>query len=59
MKLDGRPPKKFNRLYTVYGEEIKSLIEVEEDAIMLIAGDKNEFKGLKTEKLFQTEETAM
>ena len=50
--LDGAPPKTYNRLYSVYGEEVKSLIEIEEDVCMLIAGDKTSFKGLKTDKLF-------
>ena len=57
-RLDGAAPKTFNRLYSVYGEEIKSLIEIDEDVVMLIAGDKLTFKGLKTEMLFRDSETA-
>lgn len=41
-------PKRFNTLYTVYGEIVDSLIKIDEDACILIAGDKNTFKGLKT-----------
>ena len=57
-RLDGAASKSFNQLYSVYGEEIKSLIQVDEDVCMLIAGNKDGFQGLKTDKLFATEETA-
>ena len=40
-KLDGAAPKKFNTLYSIYGETIESLIQLDEDVCILIAGDKN------------------
>ena len=50
--LDGAAPKRFNTLYTVYGETIQSLIQIEEGTCIMIAGDKSQFIGLKTSKLF-------
>ena len=52
VQLDGAPPRVFNRLYSVYGQQINSLIEIEEDVCMMIAGDKGCFQGLKTSELF-------
>ena len=57
-KLDGAAPKRFEMLYTVYGQTVQSLIQIDEDCCMLIAGYKDQFKGLKTSQLFKTEETA-
>ena len=57
-RLDGAAPKRFTALYTVYGERINSLIQIDEDTVMLVAGNKEEFKGLKTERLFKNEEAA-
>ena len=44
---------------SIYGQEIRSLIEIDEDVCLLIAGDKKTFKGLKTDQLFKTEESAL
>ena len=57
-RLDGAAPKLFDQLYSVYGDEITSLIQIDEEVCILIAGNKDMFKGLKTTKLFATEETA-
>ena len=57
-QLDGAAPKRFNSLYTVYGDRITSLIQIDEDTCIMIAGDKNVFKGLKTEKIFKEREAA-
>ena len=43
MNLDGRNPKSFNQLYTLYGQEITSLLQIEEDATFMVAGKKGEF----------------
>ena len=57
-RLDGAAPKRFEMLYTVYGQTVQSLIQIDEDCCMLIAGYKDSFKGLKTNLLFKTEESA-
>ena len=57
-KLDGAAPKRFEMLYTVYGQTVQSLIQIDEECCMLIAGYKETFKGLKTSQLFKTEESA-
>ena len=46
-------------MMSIYGQEIRSLIEIDEDVCLLIAGDKKTFKGLKTDQLFKTEESAL
>ena len=56
--MDGAAPKIFNTLYTVYGETIQSLIQIDEEACILIAGDKNVFHGLKTSALFKHSDAA-
>lgn len=57
-RLNGAAPKRFTALYTVTGEKITSLINIDEDTCMLVAGHKDRFEGLKTEQLFQNEEAA-
>ena len=57
-RLDGAAPKRFEMLYTVYGQTVQSLIQIDEDCCILIAGYKDSFKGLKTTQLFRTEESA-
>lgn len=56
--LHGAAPKIFKRLYTIYGTEISSLLHIDEEVCMLIAGDKNSFRGLKTNLLFKSDESA-
>ena len=58
MSLDGRNPKSFNQLYTLYGEEITSLLQIEEDVRFMVAGKKGEFEGLHINKLFEKDEEA-
>ena len=57
-ELKGAAPKRFNTLYNVYGEAITSLIQIDEDTSILVAGDKHLFNGLKTNDLLKTEEAA-
>ena len=58
-KLNGQAPKKFNRLYDIYGNQIKSLLMVNEDVSFLVAGKKTEpFQGLRTNNLFSNAEDA-
>lgn len=57
-RLNGAAPKVFNTLYTIYGQTIQSLIQIDEDACILIAGDKKTFRGLKTSALFKNREAA-
>ena len=39
-ELNGGATKDFNRLYTVYGDTVTSLLQIEEDCCMLVAGFK-------------------
>ena len=58
VELKGAAPKKFNQLYTVYGEPVTNLLKIDEECCILVAGHKTGFKGLKTNKLFEKQESA-
>lgn len=57
VKLAGRPPKNYTHLFTLYGEHITNLIQIEHDTIFLVVSTNGKFKGLKTNELFSNDET--
>ena len=57
-KLGGGPPRSYTHLFTLYGERITSVIEIDQDVQFLVAGTSGKFKGLKTNELFCNDETS-
>jgi len=56
VKLAGKPPKNYTHLFTLYGEHITNLIQVDYDATFLVVSTSGKFKGLKTNDLFSNDE---
>ena len=56
-RLQGRPKQIFSHLFTIYGERITNLLQIEHDAQFLIASTSGKFQGLKTNELFNNDES--
>ena len=40
-ELHGAAPKRFNQLYTVFGDPVNSLLHIDEECCILVAGQKD------------------
>ena len=57
VQMKGRPKQIFTHLYTIYGDCITNLLQVEHDAQFLVASTTGKFQGLKTNELFNNDES--
>ena len=54
--MDGGSPKKYTHLFTIYGEPIINILQIEADVQFLVASTTGKFKGLKINELFNNDE---